>query len=67
MGLEHGDGGSNQETKTETTSPKFTGEKLEQKFARRAKEIKDRIKQSEESQRVTNETMNLEFHTPGVG
>jgi hypothetical protein len=35
--------------------------RLERRLARRVKEIKDQIKRSEESQRCTNETMNLEF------
>jgi hypothetical protein len=59
---------NNQETKiAKPQGRKLTQQEIEQRLAKRAEEIKDRIKRSEESQRVTNETMNLEFHTPGVG
>jgi len=36
-------------------------EGIEKKFERRAEEINDRVRRFEESQKVTQETMNLEF------
>lgn len=38
---------------------------LERRIERRAKQIADRIKRSEESQRCTAKTMNLQFDAPG--
>jgi hypothetical protein len=38
---------------------------LERRIEKRAQQIKDRIKRSEESQRCTAETMNLQFDAPG--
>lgn len=40
---------------------------LERRLARRAKEINEHTERSEESQRVTSETMHMMFHGPGEG
>jgi hypothetical protein len=40
---------------------------LERRIEKRAQQIKDRIKRSEESQRCTAATMRLQFHGPGEG